>query len=132
MYSHLNNFTGIYLNQRPAPKRHIDNLYEYTRLSNFDKASDPEKEEGNQEVCVCECVCMRDGEKRKDGENNIFNPKKGPHGMTNGHKEKQEDRVTETNKTSNKRSKKQKSRTSNRMMDRWKKTLESSKRKRET
>ena len=52
--------------------------------------------------------------------------------MTNGHKEKQEDRVTETNNTSNKRSKKQKSRTSNRMMDRWKKTLEGSKRKRET
>ena len=82
----------------------------------------PRKRKGmNQEVCVCECVCMRDGEKRKDGENNIFNPKKGPHGMTNGHKEKQEDRVTETNKTTNKRSKKQKSRTSNRMMDRWKK-----------
>ena len=30
---------------------------------------------------------MGDGEKRKDGENNIFNPKKGPHGMTNGQKE---------------------------------------------
>ena len=67
-------------------------------------------------------VCVYERWRVKKGwrENNIFNPKKGPHGMTNGHKEKQEDRVTETNKTTNKRSKKQKSRTSNRMMDRWK------------
>ena len=93
MYSKL---TGIYLNQRPAPKRHIDNLYEYADLCRI--LTKPKQEEGNQEVCVCECVCMRDGEKRKDGENNIFYPKKGPHGMTNGHKEKQEDRVTETEK----------------------------------
>ena len=42
--------------------------------------------------------------------------------MTNGHKENQEDRVRETNKTSNKGSKKQKGTMSNRMMDRWKKT----------
>lgn len=74
------------------------------------------------------CLFMRDGEKRKDGEreNNIFNPKKGAHGMTNGHKEKQEDIVRETNKTSNKSNKKQKSRTSSRMMDRWKETLKGS------
>ena len=39
-------------------------------------------------------------EKKGWRENNIFNPKKEPHGITNGHKEKQEDRVTETNKTS--------------------------------
>ena len=59
MNSHLNNFTGIYLNQRPAPKRHIDNLYEYTRLSNFDKASDPDKEEG--------CVFVYEGWREKKG-----------------------------------------------------------------
>ena len=62
----------------------------------------------------------------RERESIIFNPKKGAHGMTNGHKEKQEDIVRETNKTSNKSSKKQKGTMSNRMMDRWKKTLKGS------
>ena len=63
---------------KPAPS--IDNLYEYTRLSNFDKASDPEKEEENQEVCVC--VWEMERKERMEREQHIQ-----PEEMTTGNDE---------------------------------------------